>query len=56
LACDEESFFEEVGLDVQSVPLRGTPVAVRALVGESLYITMGSADAMVSAARVARIS
>jgi hypothetical protein len=30
---------------VQPVPLRGTPFAVQALVGESLYITMGSADA-----------
>ena len=30
--------------------MRGTPVAVQALVGESLYITVSSADAMVSAA------
>jgi NitT/TauT family transport system substrate-binding protein len=46
----KKGFFEEVGLDVQPVLLRGTPVAVQALVGESLYLTMGSADAMVSAA------
>jgi NitT/TauT family transport system substrate-binding protein len=46
----KKGFFDEVGLDVQPVLLRGTPVAVQALVGESLYITMGSADAMVSAA------
>jgi ABC-type nitrate/sulfonate/bicarbonate transport system substrate-binding protein len=35
---------------VQPVLLRGTPVAVQALVGESLDITMGSADAIVTAA------
>jgi NitT/TauT family transport system substrate-binding protein len=46
----KKGFFEEVGLDVQPVLLRGTPVAVQALVGESLYLTMGSADAMASAA------
>jgi ABC-type nitrate/sulfonate/bicarbonate transport system substrate-binding protein len=33
----KKGFFEEVGLDVQPVLLRGTPVAVQALVGESLY-------------------
>ncbi len=46
----KKGFFEEQGLDVQPVLLRGTPIAVQALVGESLYIAMGSADAMVSAA------
>ena len=46
----KRGFFEEVGLDVQPVLLRGTPIAVQALVGESLYVAMGSADAMVSAA------
>jgi len=46
----KRGFFEEVGLDVQPVLLRGTPIAVQALVGESLYLAMGSADAMVSAA------
>jgi ABC-type nitrate/sulfonate/bicarbonate transport system substrate-binding protein len=46
----KKGFFDEVGLDVQPVLLHGTPVAVQALVGESLYLTMGSADAMVSAA------
>jgi ABC-type nitrate/sulfonate/bicarbonate transport system substrate-binding protein len=46
----KKGFFDEVGLDVQPVLLRGTPVTVQALVGESLYLTMGSADAMVSAA------
>ena len=46
----KKGFFEEVGLDVQPILLRGTPVAVQALVGESLFVAMGSADAMVSAA------
>ena len=46
----KKGFFEEQGLEVQPVLLRGTPIAVQALVGESLYVTMGSADAMVSAA------
>lgn len=46
----KKGFFEEVGLDVQPILLRGTPIAVQALVGESLYLAMGSADAMVSAA------
>ena len=46
----KKGFFEEAGLDVQPVLLRGTPIAVQALVGESLYVTFGSADAMVSAA------
>jgi NitT/TauT family transport system substrate-binding protein len=46
----KKGFFEEAGLEVQPVLLRGTPVAVQALVGESLYLTMGSADAMASAA------
>jgi len=46
----KKGFFEEVGLNVQPVLLRGTPIAVQALVGESLYLTFGSADAMVSAA------
>ena len=45
----KQGFFEEIGLDVQPVLLRGTPVAVQALVGESLYMTLGSADAMASA-------
>src|SRR5512147_2521707 len=46
----KKGFFEESALDVQPVLLRGTPVAVQALVGESLYVAMGSADAMASAA------
>jgi len=45
----KKNFFDDVGLDVQPVLLRGTPVAVQALVGESLFLTIGSADAMASA-------
>jgi ABC-type nitrate/sulfonate/bicarbonate transport system substrate-binding protein len=48
--ANQEGFLQEVGLDVQPVLLCGTHAAVQALVGESLYITMSSADAMVSAA------
>lgn len=46
----KKGFFDEFALDVQPVLLRGTPVAVQALVGESLFVTIGSADAMASAA------
>jgi ABC-type nitrate/sulfonate/bicarbonate transport system substrate-binding protein len=46
----KKNFFDDVGLDVQPVLLRGTPIAVQALVGESLFLTIGSADAMASAA------
>jgi ABC-type nitrate/sulfonate/bicarbonate transport system substrate-binding protein len=46
----KKGFFDDIGLDVQPVLLRGTPVAVQALVGESLFLTIGSADAMASAA------
>jgi ABC-type nitrate/sulfonate/bicarbonate transport system substrate-binding protein len=46
----KKGFFEEFTLDVQPILLRGTPVAVQALLGESLYVAMGSADAMASAA------
>lgn len=48
--ASKKNFFDEFALDVQPVLLRGTPVAVQALVGESLFVTMGSADAMASAA------
>lgn len=48
--ASKKNFFDEFALDVQPVLLRGTPVAVQALVGESLFVTIGSADAMASAA------
>ncbi|HEX9145543.1 MAG TPA: ABC transporter substrate-binding protein [Candidatus Binatia bacterium] len=46
----KKKFFEEVGLDAQPVLLRGTPIAIQALIGESLYVAVGSAEAMVAAA------
>jgi NitT/TauT family transport system substrate-binding protein len=46
----KKGFFDDLGLEVQPILLRGTPIAVQALVGESLYVSLGSADAMVSAA------
>lgn len=46
----KKGFFDEFALDVQPVLLRGTPVAVQALVGESLFVSIGSAEAMASAA------
>ena len=48
--ASKKGFLEVQGLDVQPILLRGTPIAVQALVRESLYIAIGSADAMVSAA------
>ncbi len=46
----KKGFFDDLGLEVQPILLRGTPIAVQALVGESLYVSIGSADAMVNAA------
>ena len=41
----KKGFFDEVGLDVQPVLLRGTTITMQALVSESLYLALGSADA-----------
>ena len=43
-------FFDDFGLDVQPVLLRGTPITVQALLGESLYVALGSADSTIGAA------
>ena len=43
----KKGFFEEFGLDVQPVLLRGTSITIQALVGESLYLALGSADATI---------
>lgn len=40
----KKGFFDEFGLDVQPVLLRGTSVTIQALVGESLYLALGSTD------------
>lgn len=46
----KKGFFEEVGLEVQPVLLRGSPITIQALVSESLYVASGSADTTVGAA------
>ena len=46
----KKGFYDEAGLDVQPVLLRGSPITVQALVAESLYVALGSADATIGAA------
>ncbi|HEX5022539.1 MAG TPA: ABC transporter substrate-binding protein [Candidatus Binatia bacterium] len=46
----KKGFFDEFGLDVQPVLLRGTSITMQALVSESLYLALGSADATMGAA------
>jgi len=46
----KKGFFDEAGLDVQLILLRGTPITTQALVSESLYVALGSADATIGAA------
>jgi len=46
----KKGFFDEVGLDVQPILLRGGPITIQALVSESLYLALGSADAVIAAA------
>ena len=46
----KKGFFDDLGLEVQPVLLRGTPITVQALVGESLYVALGSADSTIGAA------
>ena len=46
----KKGFFDEFGLDVQPVLLRGTSITMQALVSESLYLARGSADATIGAA------
>ena len=43
----KKGFFEEFGLDVQPVLLRGTSITIQALVSESLYLPLGSADSTI---------
>ena len=45
----KKGFFDDLGLEVQPVLLRGTPITVQALVGESLYVALGSADSTIGA-------
>ncbi|HYA28246.1 MAG TPA: ABC transporter substrate-binding protein [Acidobacteriota bacterium] len=46
----KKGFFDDVGLDVQPILLRGGPITVQALISESLYLALGSADAVIAAA------
>jgi ABC-type nitrate/sulfonate/bicarbonate transport system substrate-binding protein len=46
----KKGFFDEIGLDVQPILLRGTSITMQALVSESLYLALGSADATIGAA------
>lgn len=48
--ASKKGFFEDVGLEVQPVLLRGSPITIQALVSESLYLALGSADATIAAA------
>ncbi|MSP37428.1 MAG: ABC transporter substrate-binding protein [Deltaproteobacteria bacterium] len=46
----KKGFFDEVGLDVQTILLRGNPITTAALVSESVNLALGSADAVIAAA------
>ncbi|HVO93235.1 MAG TPA: ABC transporter substrate-binding protein [Terriglobales bacterium] len=46
----KQGFFDDAGLEVQPVLLRGTAITMQALVSESLYLALGSADATIGAA------
>ena len=46
----QKGFFSEFGLDVQPILLRGSSTTMQALVSESLYLALGSADATIGAA------
>src|SRR5260370_39821968 len=46
----KKGFFDEFGLDVQPVLLRGTAITMQALVSESLLLALGSADATIGGA------
>jgi len=46
----KKGFFDEFGLDVQSILLRGSSITMQALVSESLYLALGSADGTIGAA------
>lgn len=46
----KKGFFDDAGIEVQPVLLRGTAITMQALVSESLYLALGSADATIGAA------
>lgn len=43
----KQGFFDQQGLDGQVILLRGTPQAIQALVGGSLYVTSGGPEAFI---------
>src|SRR5688572_31066322 len=45
----KKGFFEQQGLDVQLLLLRGTPMTVQALAGASLNVGSGSPEAFIEA-------
>src|SRR5262245_43365977 len=48
-AVTNQGFFDRQGLQVEVVLMRGAEKAALALVGESVYVGLGSADAFVTA-------
>jgi NitT/TauT family transport system substrate-binding protein len=48
-AASKHGFFDRQGLQVELVLMRGAEKAAMALVGESVYVAAGSADAFISA-------
>ncbi len=51
----KQGFFEEQGLEVQPILLRGSSITVQALVGESIYAASSSADVTIGAIRGYRL-
>ena len=47
--ASKQGFFEEEGLEVQPILLRGSSITVQALVGESIYAASSSADVTIGA-------
>lgn len=46
----KKGFFDDAGLEVQPVLLRGSAITMQALVSESLYLALGSADSTIAGA------
>lgn len=48
--ANKKGFFDDVGLEVQLVLLRGSTITIQALVSESVYFAHGAADTTIAAA------
>jgi NitT/TauT family transport system substrate-binding protein len=48
--ANKKGFFDEAGLEVQLVLLRGSTITIQALVSESVYFAHGAADTTIAAA------